>query len=275
MDEHKSMEIENNQQPANDELLYNLPIFINQELNQHLHILQYPHKPINAPYITTLTNIQYKPIQHSITCEYPFIPNTKKNDSFIVDDSNNDTGDFSNMNGIKLVSTLSPNKSNYAVGMIRDNQLHISSVDYILRMLPDITHVDNKQQNALKQRQQNISSNDTETENDTDVTDNEQSNDTQQQDIKPMIIKYKKRESDKTIALRKLTYQYVNTLTNSEPSIPLEYTSQDTNKTVYDDMVERLLCDSADEIHTLNDKQAYMTYLANTTSKQHTSVKRP
>ena len=262
-EEHKYMELNPSEyNPDDDILVEEYPIFLSQELNQQLHLIQYNNKSIDLPYHTQPCNIQYKSIQHILSLQYPFNHTLEQKDSFAVNDE-----PTHNITGITLNSSLVPIKLNYAVGIIRDKQLHLTSVDNILKMKPDFTHID-KQQEANKLQQQPVDENESDNEDGAQIKNDNN-------DIQPMVVKYKKRDNERTAALKKLSYQYLHNLQQSEPSVALDYIDGTIDNNIYSDSVERLICDSGDAIPILPDKQSYINYIKAASRPQNLSVKRP
>lgn len=242
-DECKYMDTDAPHNPDDDILLDTYPIFLSNELTPHLHLVQYNNKSADTIYIQQPQNIQYKPIQHILSMQYPFNNTLERADTFIEDDTN-DSVQY-DIPGITLHSTTVPCKANYAIGVIRDKQVHLTSLNHILRMQPDFSHVDTAAVQQSKQRRGSMQSDASLDEQHSTADDTA---DEKEAELQPILTKYKRRENERTIALKKLSYQYIQGLEQSEAGTELQYLDSSNDNEQYSDVVERLICESADSL---------------------------
>eukprot|EP01103_Thecamoeba_quadrilineata_P019831 TRINITY_DN8221_c0_g1_i1.p1 TRINITY_DN8221_c0_g1~~TRINITY_DN8221_c0_g1_i1.p1 ORF type:complete len:405 (+),score=56.70 TRINITY_DN8221_c0_g1_i1:32-1246(+) len=106
------------QQEDQDFVVKEMPVYLTQSMADNLLILQYPLRPRWKPYNqNNLTGVRIAPKESKIELEYR-----------LERDENYNKEDNSGYDKFILTSTNIPLKTNYAVGVIRSNELHITPI---------------------------------------------------------------------------------------------------------------------------------------------------
>jgi len=97
-------------------------------------LLQYPLRPRQRPYSSDLARLgaKIKPKQTKFVLSFGI-------------DSGSESYDHENethLQTLNLSSTLVRCKSNYGVGWLKDGQMHITPIDTVLKMRPDLSYLD-------------------------------------------------------------------------------------------------------------------------------------
>jgi DNA-directed RNA polymerase-3 subunit RPC5 len=112
-----------------DEVVQRYEVFLSHTLTKNMHVLQYPSRPTSRPYdFKKFKEMTYKPNHKKL--DITFEINTHS------EHFNQDTMDEDNKNTFTLTSNAVPLKTNYAVGIIRGNQLQITPLQSILQLRP-------------------------------------------------------------------------------------------------------------------------------------------
>ncbi len=188
------------QENEDDPIVHEIPVFLSQELSYNLHLLQYPLRPQNRPYsdVGRLVSARFKPKLRKIEFAH----------ALIDDPSQYDTEADYEIPKLKLVSRTVPPKSNYAVGLFRNNRLYLTPLHARCRMLPSLDHIDAADEDDRADEEKKKDLAEGRTEDDAN-------------DLKPVMQKYKRRENERAPTSRKLTHSYLKLLQDQEPWIDL------------------------------------------------------
>jgi DNA-directed RNA polymerase-3 subunit RPC5 len=116
-----------------DPVVKKYDVYLTHNMAKNLFVFQYPLRPANKPYdFGALTEVRYKREHKKMEMQFE-VPTTGAHV-----DSENDHG----MNSLTLTSTNVPLKTNYAVGVIRGNDLHITALQNIIKFEPSMTHLE-------------------------------------------------------------------------------------------------------------------------------------
>jgi DNA-directed RNA polymerase III subunit RPC5 len=179
----------------NDEVIRELDVYVTEN-DINLLLLQFPLRParIDPP---TLSTVNYKP-QHKrmeMSIQYP--------SDIAVDREKYSSSDITD--GQKLLSSTVKQSAFLAVGVIRDNNLHLTAVDDILQMRPSFH--DMKFANEILEKVD---------DDDADIK--------TEADIKPMQqVSLKRKESEKAQLNRKQSYGYIHTVEENEAWLRLQH----------------------------------------------------
>lgn len=183
----------------NDEVVGTMPVFLSQDLANSLYLLQYPLRPLDRPYsndLGQLSSVKVKPNQKKIEVEYALNTNNRNYDSEgnIIETTQPAIKKF------KFSSKLVPPKTNYAVGVVREGQLHLTPIHAVCRMLPDLDYINQAMQQDAEPQQPE--------ETKIEVT--------------PLLVRFQKKENERSAAYQKVTHAYMKQLQDQEPFIDLK-----------------------------------------------------
>ncbi|EFC40021.1 predicted protein [Naegleria gruberi] len=115
-----------------DEVVKRFEVYLSHKLSDKLYLLQYPLRPKNNNYnFQQLKEVRFKPNHNKM--EMDFEVNTRS--EHYNTDSGQEYSTFS------LSSTSVPVKANYAVGILRGNQLHLTPLWNMLQLRPGFQHI--------------------------------------------------------------------------------------------------------------------------------------
>ncbi|KAL9644753.1 hypothetical protein ABK040_012407 [Willaertia magna] len=125
--------IHNNNNPEEeDEVVKRFEVYLSHKLSDKLYVLQYPLRPKENNYnLNQLKEVRFKPNHKKM--EMDFELNTRG--EHYNPDNSQEHSTFS------LTSNPVPVKSNYAVGILRGNQLHLTPLWNILQLRPSFQHI--------------------------------------------------------------------------------------------------------------------------------------
>jgi len=218
-----------------DEVVQEIPVFLSQDLVNNLYLLQYPLRPADRPYdkdLGSLDNVRVKPKQKLVELEY----------SLDVTTTNYDEDRDPPIRKFKLSSTVIPPKTNYAVGVMRDGQLHLSPLHAVCRMRPDFSYID-KEEAELKAE--------------TEMVDEEE--DDRKDESKQVTMKFKKKESDKAAAYKKNSHAHLKQLQEAEPWMEMRFFGKDDPEST--NQFEKLICQSAAPLTFGVAPRDYLSYI--------------
>ena len=115
-----------------DEVVKRFEVYLSHKLSDKLYLLQYPLRPKDNNYnFNQLKEVRFKPNHNKM--EMDFEVNTRS--EHYNNDNSQEYATFS------LGSTSVPVKANYAVGILRGNQLHLTPMWNMLQMRPAFQHI--------------------------------------------------------------------------------------------------------------------------------------
>uniref|UniRef100_A0A6B2KZC2 DNA-directed RNA polymerase III subunit RPC5 n=1 Tax=Arcella intermedia TaxID=1963864 RepID=A0A6B2KZC2_9EUKA len=137
------MDIEPSGDPdfGDDEVLQTIDVYLNHQASGDICFFQYPLRPPWRPYDPVLRQeTRIKPHSQVIEIDYG-IPAEQLGSA--VDDDN-----MREHHTIR--STTVDLKTNYAIGLYKDNKLHITPLKYIYQMRPDFSYIDDAEEKRRK-----------------------------------------------------------------------------------------------------------------------------
>jgi DNA-directed RNA polymerase-3 subunit RPC5 len=179
---------------AEDEVIGEMPVFLSQDLASNLHLLQYPLRPMGRPYsqdLGQLLSVRVKPMQKKFEIEYALDPASQNYDK---------NGPEHPIKKMKLSSHPVPPKTNYAIGVVREGQLHLTPLHAVCRMLPNLEHIDEAE---LAERVP-------------EPVKEEAS------DVAPMLVKFNRKETERSAAYQKVTHAYMKQIQDQEAFVDLQ-----------------------------------------------------
>ena len=189
----------------------------------NLYLCQYPLRPAGRPYdqdMGPLTGVRVKPKARMVEME------------FDIDQHNGNYDEHADepITSFRLASTGVPPKTNYAVGVLREGllpqcascvcsvhglvwsagQLHLTPLHAVVRMRPNFEYIDNRKA-MERDRDAFLSMDDAEREAARDAA----------QEMKPVMVKFKKKETERSAAYRKLSHMHHKQTIDAEPWVPM------------------------------------------------------
>jgi DNA-directed RNA polymerase III subunit RPC5 len=172
-----------------DPVIRELDVYVSQDLLNHLYLLQYPMRPMERP-LETPVAAKIKPQNHKLEIKHSIVQSGKNYDT--------------NVPQLLLLKeqthggTRVAPVTNYAIGIVRENELHLTPVHAIMQMRPMFKHV-----NEAARR---------ETE---DMDDGTQAEDA------PKEVMFKKKESERATEARQRSYAHKKSQEEAEQWVEL------------------------------------------------------
>lgn len=115
-----------------DEVIKRFEVYLSHKLSDKLYVLQYPLRPKDNNYnLNQLKEVRFKPNHKKMEMEFEVNTRSEHFDA--------DTGQ--EYTSFCLSSTSVPVKANYAVGILRGNQLHLTPLWNMLQLRPSFQHI--------------------------------------------------------------------------------------------------------------------------------------
>ncbi|KAL0092037.1 DNA-directed RNA polymerase III subunit Rpc5 [Phycomyces blakesleeanus] len=156
----------------NDEILAEIPVYLNNKLSKYLHLFQYPLR--NAPFTsrTGPLSIRMKPNSKKVELDLPLdtrsaFYNTDRGEDFAMgmndktiktaydrrmeEHGEQSSGNMYNKNKQKedelldkmtLTSTDIPSQTKYLIGVLRQDELHVTPLHSIVQLRPGFKYID-------------------------------------------------------------------------------------------------------------------------------------
>lgn len=172
----------------------------------HRYLTQYPLKPSFRP-VDVPVAARFKPNNSILQLDVPIIDQKEHFDA--------DAESYLKQKVQVLESTAVPPITNYAVGVYRDGQLHITPVRGVLQMRPSFAHIDN----AAEEAEGEDCMDDFIVEDDAAMEVEEETKASEKQvkeEAKQVQMVFKRQESEKAIERREKSYAHKRSLLNAE-----------------------------------------------------------
>ncbi|CAN0399070.1 unnamed protein product, partial [Ectocarpus sp. 12 AP-2014] len=182
-----------------------LDVYLADELEDHLYLLQYPMQPADRPSSTPLA-VKVKAANHLLEVEHPIKQGGKHYDK-------NAPGQLRRATQKHTGSRVRP-ATNFAFGVIRSDELHLTPIHATMQMRPCFQHIDEAKAQEI--------------EMDLDDPDNGGAKEAE----KPQQVSFKKKESERATAARKSSYAYKKSIEDAEPWVALEVHGQNDDRSL-------------------------------------------
>lgn len=183
--------------PEQDEVVGTMPVFLSQDLANSLYLLQYPLRPAERSYASDLgelSSVRIKPVQKKLEVEYTLNTNSRNYDP---EGSVLNTSQGA-IKKIRFSSKPVPPKTNYAVGVVREGQLHLTPLHAVSRMYPDLDYINQAiQQDSEPQAEEKV-------------------------EATPLLVKFQRKENERTAAYQKVTHAYMKQIQDQEAFVELK-----------------------------------------------------
>ncbi|RQM22612.1 hypothetical protein B5M09_005537 [Aphanomyces astaci] len=117
---------------VDDPVVREIPVHLADILRGNIHVVQFPLRPVYRPMTSKPVQAKYKPSNSMLSLDYPLH----------TEDHYNNDDDMDIPPRLTLQSSVVAPVSNYAVGVFRDGQLHLTPVTSVLQMRPTMSHLD-------------------------------------------------------------------------------------------------------------------------------------
>eukprot|EP00455_Lapot_gusevi_P036305 TRINITY_DN4034_c0_g1_i1.p1 TRINITY_DN4034_c0_g1~~TRINITY_DN4034_c0_g1_i1.p1 ORF type:complete len:258 (+),score=64.99 TRINITY_DN4034_c0_g1_i1:61-834(+) len=212
---------------GDDPVVFEIPVFLSQELAETIHLLQYPLRPPDRPYdsdLGALSGVRMKPNHKKL--EFTYDLDTQS--------TNFDSQSEHRMTKSLMTSRLIPPKTNYAVGMFREGQLHLTPLNSILQIRPELPHIDTEEQQRKQAAQQQAAL-------EAGLAPKEE-----RKDPKQIAVHIKKQETERAAEMRKASHGYLNAQMEQEKWVPIAVAPRQSFEAQM--QFERLICQSGEQV---------------------------
>lgn len=205
-----------------DEIVAEIDVILSQDLADQLYVLQYPLQPAWRGYDNTmLENVQFKANTQVLEMEYRLKEEDQHREQQTKISSATTGVEYDDptksMKTQIVRSTVVPNKSNYVVGLYRENELYVTPLKAVMQMRPSFAYIDQSAEARAKRKEEAEASG---IKMSTD--DLASSEKAVPAELKPALFQVKKPE--RTVNPNKpKSYQALKQQEASDPTITLEY----------------------------------------------------
>ncbi|EGC38572.1 hypothetical protein DICPUDRAFT_148777 [Dictyostelium purpureum] len=138
-----------------DYVEHEIPVYLSQGLANNLYLFQYPLRQPWRPYdMTKLEELRIKPKQQKVEIDLSIDPETENYNS----DSMVKTTKYT------LSSTTVSHRTNYAIGLMKNGELHLTPLQSIIQLRPQFKFFDDKWQEEKLRKKQDSKEEDEENE---------------------------------------------------------------------------------------------------------------
>ncbi|KAN0033144.1 hypothetical protein ACTA71_011352 [Dictyostelium dimigraforme] len=129
-----------------DYVIHEIPVYLSQSLSNNLYLFQYPLRQPWRPYdMSKLEELRIKPKQQKVEIDLSIDPDT---DNYNPDAQTKTTK-------YTLSSTTVSHRTNYAIGLMKSNELHLTPLQSIIQLRPQFNYFDDKwQEEKLRKKQE-------------------------------------------------------------------------------------------------------------------------
>ncbi|EDV27885.1 uncharacterized protein TRIADDRAFT_52872 [Trichoplax adhaerens] len=214
-----------------DPVVKEIDVYLSHHLKDNLYLMMYPVRSTRMPYAdTSCMKARIKPKQQKVELEVAvdteknYCTNKGEDMARAVNESNSLKGNnqtFYNssvMDKQVLASMKAENNDRYAVGIMKNNALHVTPVQAMLQLRPSFDYI-----------------NMAESANGTGKLDNSnsgivKSDSEEEEDIKPVTVRYAVPESDQAKAYRISSHAYLEKKNAEEQWIEAEFVGRDDTR---------------------------------------------
>ncbi|KAF0690512.1 Aste57867_18102 [Aphanomyces stellatus] len=176
-----------------DPVVREIPVHLADILKGHIHVVQFPLRPVYRGMTNKPVHAKYKPVNSMLTLDYPVN----------MDEHYNKEDDQQMPARLQLQSSAVAPVSNYAVGVFRDGQLHLTPVSSILQMRPSMAHLD-------------------EEDDDMDVDEKQEKPKPSSSNVEEVQVQFQKRQSQRALAAMQNSYAYKRSVVQAESWVDLQ-----------------------------------------------------
>ena len=225
-----------------DPVVREVDVFMSQNLPNDLHLFQFPLRPHFRPYdFSKISELRVKPLQQKVELRF----------DQDIDAASFDPSRAELSRRFCLTSTPVPNKANYAIGVLRGDQLHLNPLHAVLQMRPSFEDFEAAAQGGGPLRMIK-----TEAEQELEAKAKVKE---EPVEAKPVQVQIKKRETERAREARKNSHAYLKAKADEEQWIDMDMFDSSTAEAK--EQFEKLLC--ADPNHVSFDlrRPAYLNVM--------------
>eukprot|EP00095_Tigriopus_kingsejongensis_P006678 maker-scaffold25_size650667-snap-gene-0.17 protein:Tk06678 transcript:maker-scaffold25_size650667-snap-gene-0.17-mRNA-1 annotation:"dna-directed rna polymerase iii subunit rpc5" len=232
----------------NDPIVHEIPVFLAKSLAEQLYLFQYPVRPAHMSYdTTTVLHSKVRPMQKQV--EIAMALDSKSNNydeskgeqiAMNVDGTlaQRETEDLMFPSGVMDKQILSSTKavkdaSRYAVGILGGNELHITPLQGILHLRPNLDYLDKSDKTAKAEGRT------------LDDPDDPQDPQNDESEAKPVMVRFAKAGTDHAKKQREKSFQFQQKRIEEEPWTPTRF--HHVKSTKWDGESQKLFCKKMDD----------------------------
>ncbi|KAG6611110.1 DNA-directed RNA polymerase III subunit RPC5-like protein [Phytophthora cinnamomi] len=203
-----------------DPVVREIPVHLADELRNSLYMVQFPLRPTYRPMPEPPRRARIKPTNQLLQLDFPVDQRSEHFDQ--------DAEEYLKQKHLRLQSSGVPALSNYAVGVFRQGQLHLTPLSAVMQMRPSLAHIDD----AVNEE-----------EEDMEV---EEKVEPPPAEMKEVQFQFKKKQSERAISAIQNSYAYKKQQIDAENWIELQV--QDKSSAGADDEFENLFSEKEEEV---------------------------
>ncbi|KAE9000370.1 hypothetical protein PR003_g17418 [Phytophthora rubi] len=203
-----------------DPVVREIPVHLADELRNSLYLVQFPLRPTYRPMPQPPRRARVKPSNQLLQLDFPVDQRSEHFDQ--------DAEEYLKQKHLRLQSASVPALSNYAVGVFRQGQLHLTPLSAVMQMRPSLAHIDD----AVNEE-----------EEDMDV---EEKLEPPPAEMKEVQFQFKKKQSERAMSAIQNSYAYKKQQIDAENWIELQV--QDKSSAGADDEFENLFSEKEEEV---------------------------
>lgn len=125
----------------NDPIIAEIPVHLVETQRGKLHLIQYPLRPSYRAMPAAPQKARLKPQNRILQLDYDGRLSAQNYDR--------DAEEYLQQRYLRLQSSQVKEQSNYAIGVLRQGQLHLTPLHSVLQMRPSLLHIDNAVEEEL------------------------------------------------------------------------------------------------------------------------------
>ncbi|TMW69325.1 hypothetical protein Poli38472_001481 [Pythium oligandrum] len=175
-----------------DPIVCEIPVHLAENLRKNVFMVQFPLRPAYRPMPQAPRAARIKPAHQILQLDYDL---DHKSEHF-----DGDAEDYLKQKHLRLQSSSVPALTNYAVGVFREGQLHLTPISGVLQMRPSLAHIDEAVDDV---------------EEDVDMAMEEEQKEAENA-VKEVQFQFKKKQSERAISAIQNSYAYKKQQINAE-----------------------------------------------------------
>ncbi|KAL4139311.1 hypothetical protein PRIC2_002808 [Phytophthora ramorum] len=203
-----------------DPVVREIPVHLADELRHSLYLVQFPLRPTYRPMPEPPRRARVKPNNQLMQLDFPVDQRSEHFDQ--------DAEEYLKQKHLRLQSSSVPALTNYAVGVFRQGQLHLTPLSSVMQMRPSLSHIDD----AVNEE-----------EEDMEV---EEKVEAPAAEMKEVQFQFKKKQSERALSAIQNSYAYKKQQIDAENWIELQV--QDKSSSGADDEFENLFSEKEEEV---------------------------
>ncbi|TYZ63128.1 hypothetical protein PybrP1_008211 [[Pythium] brassicae (nom. inval.)] len=247
-----------------DPIVAEIPVHLADELRHNIFLAQFPLRPAYRPMPTAPRAARVKPANKLLQLDYDVDQRSEHFDR--------DAEDYLKQRVLRLQSSNVPALTNYAVGVVRQGQLHLTPVTAVLQMRPSLAHIDDAVDD------------DEEDDDDVDMAaaaastgasaaHQELKDAADSAELKEVQFQFKKKQSERAISAIQSSYAFKKQQINAEQWCELHV--MDKNSAAADEEFEHLFSERDEELTTAMSPGEYLKALRYRTQADESAAAAP